>query len=107
MMAQYFFMFSSGAYSDYGVHGLHVCDHPVSKQEWYDYYKVYQEEVARLRSVVEEKFGTRWYWSDDEMVYSSSEYVAYDNYQREGCEGAFQRLHNMKELQVEEFWRDC
>lgn len=107
MSDQYFFMFSSGEYSDYGVNGLYVCDHPVTKQEWHDFYKVYQEEVARLRGVVEEKFGERFYWSENKDFYNSPEYKAYDNYQQGGCEFAFQKQHNMQEVLVEEFWRDC
>jgi len=34
MADQFFFCFSEGSYSDYGIHGLYVYDHEVTQEEW-------------------------------------------------------------------------
>ena len=38
----HFYTFASGSYSDYGVHGLAVCDHAITQEEWYEHLKEYR-----------------------------------------------------------------
>ena len=44
---QYFFMFTSGTDSRYGVTGLCTCDHKVEESEWEEHIKTYDSEYYR------------------------------------------------------------
>lgn len=100
---QYFFVFSSGEYSDYGIGNICVCDHEVKKEEWNAYYKVFQDESSRLRQIA--------YAHREKMTYAvfmdTPEYLAYQKFITENDpEKNFQKLHGMTVLDYEELWRD-
>lgn len=103
MSDQYFFMFSSGSYSDYSVGGLYVCDHEVTEKEWDDFYKKYVDENGRLIAAYRDKWGPSY------AEYSGTpEYLVWREYLKNSDpEGDFQKLHNMVEVPVTEMWRDC
>ena len=87
MTKKYFYMFSEGSYSDYCVGGMYVCDHEITEQEWKDHYNNYLENVAP----------TAPSWRSYE---ARQEWEAENN-----PEITFQKKHNMKPVEYEEFWR--
>lgn len=88
MTKQYFYMFSNGSYSDYCVGGMYVCDHEVTEKEWEEHFQHYLENVA----------STAPGWHN---------YDARNKWEEENRpEITFQKKHNMKPVEYEEFWRD-
>lgn len=105
MPDQFYFCFSEGSYSDYGINGLYVCDHNVTKEEWEAHYAAYLKEL--------EKF-------PDAPSYRERETPEYAAYYADGggCqirqawieandpEKSFQAKHNMVRIEYTELWRD-
>ena len=100
MSTQHLFMFSSGTYSDYGVDGVFVCDHAVTKEQWAAHYAAYQAECSE-RSLSHS--GKTW----DEF-YDCGDYKRLEVWKVENDpEKTFQALHGMVRLKILELWRDA
>lgn len=96
MIQQFFFMFSSGEYSDYRAGSICVCDHAVTKEEWDTHYRKYQDAVRARR----EKLG--------ESLYDEPHWTRHQRWEkRNDPETTFQKLHGMKRIEVAEFWRNA
>jgi hypothetical protein len=101
----YYFMFSSGSYSDYSVGGLYVCDHEVTEKEWGDFYNAWQAELNGLRELLYQKLGYSYHHVPG---YRSDEtFLAVEEFKKHDPETLFQVMHNMVEVPVTEMWRDC
>lgn len=104
MSQQYFFMFSSGSYSEYGVCGIYICDHPVTEEEWKVHYQAYYDEGRKLYSAIPQLFW-REHISYEERLQKSPEFKAYDDW----CKAnepvkIFTALHRMTEVPYLELW---
>lgn len=100
-MKQYFYQFSQGSYSDYGVGGLFSCDHEVTEEEWDNCYKVFSDECLRLTKLIPTDPSNSW-----RRIYDSDEMRAYTAYRAQCPEEAFQKLHNMVAVPCVELWWD-
>lgn len=105
---QYFFTFAQGSYSDYGVNGLFVCDHEVTKEDWHKHYKIYQDECERLNDLIPKITVKHAYGSYEHNDYDSVEQQQKHEWEEiNNPEETFQKLHNMQQVEYTEFWRDC
>jgi hypothetical protein len=100
-MTQHFFMFSAGSYSDYGVNGLYVCDHEVTKAEWTAHYKVFQAESERRYQEHRKAHPLAGTAASRAAALELAIWRKENN-----PEESFQKLHNMQPVEVTELWRD-
>jgi hypothetical protein len=96
---QFFFVFSSGEYSDYRIGSLYVCDHEVTEAEWDEHYRAYRDE-SNLRS----RTFNRLSYQDPSRT---ALYQEWDKWTRENNpEVSFIKRHGMREIEYLEFQRD-
>lgn len=98
---QYFYQFSQGSYSDYGVGGLFVCDHEIPESDWDNHYKIFSDECTRLAKLIPTEVGNSY-----RRIVDSSEMKTYKEFRDKTPEEAFQSIHNMIAVECTEFWRD-
>lgn len=93
---KFYFMFSSGEYSDYSVGAFCVCDHEVSGQQWHDHYRKYQDTLQARR----DRLG--------EAIYDEPNWTRQQNWEkRNDPEKAFRKFHGMKLVNIQELRRDA
>ncbi len=101
MSGPFYFTFSSGEYSDYGIGDICICDHEVSKDEWHKHYQVFQDEKAKLQ------WELMGYASWDEWYDGAGNYDALQLWEITNLpEKTFQQLHDMTVLNITNFHRD-
>lgn len=120
---QYFFMFSSGSYSDYSVGGLYVCSHKVPHEEWEAHYETYQRALKDVQDGAKIAYGKRIGCGHTEhhdkyngcviigqnapAFWNSDEWRALCEWKHANDpETTFIALHNMLQVEVTECWRD-
>ena len=106
---QYFFVMSSGSYSDYGVGGFFVADHPITE---YEFHTFLNEQEQFENEGLAEIGATRYYQGGYSGGYKENEcWVAYEKgrafLQSIGSrEARFVRLHNLEPVEYTELWQD-
>lgn len=84
----FYYAFSDGLYSDYGVNGLYACGHKVTEEEWDEHCQEYEnnrECKFKLLKTLKDK--------QDWLI-------------KNNPDKSFQEKHGMKKIDYAEFWRD-